>query len=426
MPDDDASGLESQLRLALFTGAVGWRDRNDDYSPAELAAITLLSAHVIAVVTMLLVSAGLPGHQAAVVGNARWLLAAGAGVTLAVAIGPTIAGAFGRLSRQRGNNLQLRTMAVLRVGAAVVVVGCWTALLGPVAPLPVWPLGGVLGCECALTAWSLGVDMTGRAWWWRFQRSSINAGIVLACMVVVAVGPDQAGEVLAVLLTFQVIAVATASTCAGLNHLRRILDQRASRARIDALTDGHKRLAYWIHNAVTTPLRDVRLRVDAGELDTEDVVAALSEVERQLRARQLEEVLETGSVQVAELLQPHVRWAQEREVEVTEVPRFADPTVAIEGEVGRQVHRALEVLVPNAVAAGATKLAFRVVLAPDDVTVEVEDDAGGFELAEIPAGRALHTLQQEFGPGRVTCEQTATGSKVAVVVAQGSENGSRS
>jgi hypothetical protein len=415
--DDDAPELENELRLALFTGAVGWRDRNSDYSPADLAATTLLSAHVIAVVTMLLVSAGLPGHQAAVIGNARWLLAVAAGITLAIAIGPTIVGPFGRLTRRRGR-LQIRTMVVLRVGAAVVVVGCWTALLGPVAPLPVWPLGGVLGCECALTAWSLGVDMTGRAWWWRFQRSSINAGIVLACLVVVAVGPDQAGEVLAVLLTFQIIALATSATCAGLNLLRGVLQQRDVRVQKEALAEGHKRLAYWIHNAVTTPLRDTRLRVDDGEMDIDDVVAALSDVERRLRARQLDEVLATGSVQVAELLQPHVRWAQEREVEVTEVPRFADPTVAIDGEVGRQVHRALEVLVPNAVAAGATELAFRVVLDPDDVTVEVEDDAGGFDLTRIPAGRALHSLQQELGAGRVTCVPTDKGSKVAVIVAQ--------
>jgi hypothetical protein len=126
---------------------------------------------------------------------------------------------------------------------------------------------------------------------------------------------------------------------------------------------------------------------------------------------------------VAELLQPHVRWAQEREVEVTEVPRFADPTVAIDGEVGRVVNRALEVLVPNAVAAGATHLAFRVVLAPDDVTVEVEDDAGGFDLTHIPAGRALHALQQELGAGRVTCISTDKGSKVAVKVAVGVARG---
>jgi hypothetical protein len=403
----DARRLEGDLRIALLTGAVGWRDRNSHYLPAELAVIGVLATSVVGVVAMMLVSAGLPADDAAVAGNARWFAAVGAGLTLVLGVAPTFAWPYGLRPRTMG---PIHELAVLRVAAAMVVIGCWTALLGPIAPLPAWPLGSVVGCECILTAWALGVEMSGPAWWWRFQRSSVHAGVVLVCVVGVAVGPERVGEVLAVFLTFQVITLAAAVTCQGLTTMRGIFDRRDERLRRAALAEGHKRLAYWIHNAVTTPLRDLRLRFQTGELGPEAIVAALERSEHELRLRQLDEVLATGTIELAELLQPHVRWAQER-------------GVTVEGDVGRLVHRALDVLVPNAIAAGAGRLAFRISADPGVVTVELEDDAGGFDLTSVPAGRALHRLQQALGTDQVTCARTAQGSRVRVMVPSGGGNG---
>ncbi|HEV7761190.1 MAG TPA: hypothetical protein VGO78_19420 [Acidimicrobiales bacterium] len=410
----DTRRLEGDLRIALLTGAVGWRDRNSHYLPVELAVVAVLVTSIIAVLAMLLVSAGLPAESAALAGNARWFAAVGAGVTLTIGIAPTLAWPFGLRPRRMG---PIRELAVLRVTAAMVVVGCWTALLGPIAPVPAWPLGSVVGCECMLTAWSLGVEMSGPAWWWRFQTSSVNAGVVLVCVVAIAIGPERLGEVLAVFLTFQVITLAAAVTCAGLTLMRGIFDRRDARLRRAALAEGHKRLAYWIHNAVTTPLRDLRLRLQAGDLDPGAIVAALERSEHELRLRQLDEVLATGRIELAELLQPHVRRAQDSGVVVTEVPRFAEAGIEVEGDVGRLVYRALDVLVPNAIAAGAGRLAFRITTDPGVVTVEVEDDAGGFDLASVPAGRALHGLQNDLGRDRVTCTRTPQGSRVRVMVA---------
>ena len=412
----DARRLEGDLRVALLTGTVGWRDRNSSYSPVELAVVSVLTTNVIAVVTMLFVSAGLPADDAALAGNARWLAAAGAGVTLVVGVGPTLAWPFGWRPRRTG---PIRELVVLRVVSAMVVVGCWTALLGPIAPVPAWPLGGVVGCECMLTAWALGIERKSAGWWWwRFQRSSVNAGVVLFALVVIVIGPERTGEVLTVLLTFQVITLAAALACWGFTVLRGIFDRRDARLHRAALAEGHKRVAYWLHNAVTTPLRDVRLRVQRDDLGADEVTVALEEIEHQLRLRQLDEVLATGTAELAELLQSHVRRAQEHGVEVVEVPRFAEPGITVEGDVGRQVQRALDVLVPNAIAAGATRLAFRIATAADQVTVEVEEDAGGFDLASVPAGRALHALQQDLGRGNVTCHATGNGSRVRVVVTQ--------
>jgi hypothetical protein len=416
----DARRLEGDLRVALLTGAVGWRDRNSHYAPAELAVLAVLVASVVGAVGMMLVSAGLPADSAALAGNARWAAAIVAGVTLLGGVAPTLAWPYGLRPRRVG---PIRELAVLRVLAAMIVIGCWTALLGPLAPFPAWPLGTVVGCECTLTAWSLGVELSGPAWWWRFQSSSVHMGVVLVCLIGVAVGPERWAEVLAVFFTFQVITLAAATTCQGLTTMRGIFDRYEDRVRRTALAEGHKRLAYWIHNAVTTPLRDLRLRLSAGELDPAAIVAALERSEHELRLRQIDEVLATGTIELAELLQPHVRRAQERGVVITEVPRFAEAGIAVEGEVGRLVQRALDVLVPNAIAAGAGRLAFRVAAEDGAVAVELEDDAGGFDLAAVPAGRALDRLQQTLGRDRVTCVRTPAGSRVRVTVPDQRRNG---
>ena len=416
----DARRLEGDLRTALLTGAVGWRDRNSHYLPAELAVVGVLVTSVVGVVGMMLVSAGLPAESAALAGRARWVAAVVGGLTLVIAISPTLAWPYGLRPRTTG---PIHQLATLRVGAAMVVMGCWTALLGPIAFLPAWPLGSVVGAECSLTAWALGVELSGPAWWWRFQRSSVHAGVVLVCVVAVVLDPERWGEVLAVFLTFQVITLAAAVTCQGLTTMRGVFDRRDERQRRAALAEGHKRLAYWIHNAVTTPLRDMRLRLQAGELEPAAIVAALERSEHELRLRQIDEVLATGTIELAELLQPHVRRAQESGVVITEVPRFGESGVTVEGEVGRLVHRALDVLVPNAIAAGARQLAFRVTNDPEVVTLEVEDDAGGFDLAEVPAGRALYRLGQALGADGLACIRTPWGSRMRVVVPHEPDNG---
>jgi hypothetical protein len=408
-----ADRLDDDLRLALLTGAAGWRDRNSSYTPAELAVLAVLVSTIVAVVSVLLLSAGLPAHDAALTGAFRWLAAVGAALILVAGVAPTLAWPFGWRPRR---SEPLRRMAVLRVTAAMVVVGCWTGLMGPVASVTVWPLGGVVGCECLLTAWALGVEASGASWWWRFQRSSIHAGVVLVCVVAVALDPDEALPVLGVLLTFQVIALAAGLTCHGLVALRDAVAHHDARLRTEVAAEAHGRLAYWLHNAVTTPLRHLRLQAQAGRLGTAEVAAALADHEHALRRRQLDEELATGTVQVAELLQLQVRRAEDQGVRVVAVPRFDDAPASVEGEVGRVLQRALDVLVPNAIAAGATELGFAITAGARAVAVEVTDDAGGFDLAEVPAGRALDSLRRDLGPGGVTVTPTGSGSRVRVVI----------
>ena len=140
------------------------------------------------------------------------------------------------------------------------------------------------------------------------------------------------------------------------------------------------------------------------------------ELESSLRLRQLDEALASDRAQLAEVLQPYVRLAQDHGVDVVEVPRFGEAHIPVTGTTGRLIKRALGVLVPNAIAAGAGQLAFRIATTPNGFAVEVEDDAGGFDLGSVPAGRALDALLRDLGPDRVTRVGVDGGSCLRVVV----------
>jgi hypothetical protein len=411
----DAGRLDADLRSALLTGAVGWRDRNSSYTPAEWMVLAVLVASVVAVVSILFTSAGLPATGVALTGGTRWLAALVGALTLVAGVGPTLAWPFGWRPARTG---LLQRFAWLRVAGAAVLVGCWTALLGPlVASVTAWPLGAVVGCECALTGWALGVEPSGPAWWLRFQRSSVHLGVLLLCAVAVLVAPDLGWSVVGVLFTVQVIALAAALVCHGLGALGRRFGEHDRLVERAVVAGAHERLAYWLHNSVTTPLRHLRLRALAPDVPALEVAAALEAVELELRRRQLEEEMATGEVDVAAILQLQVRRAEDRGVRVVDVPRFDETGPHVDGEVGRRVQRVLDVLVPNAIAAGARTLAFGIAPAPDGLVVEVTDDAGGFDLADVPAGRALHGLQRDLGPGCLRVVPTDGGSRVSVTVA---------
>jgi signal transduction histidine kinase len=416
----DAPGrLESDLRVALLTGAAGWRDRDSSYTGAELAAMAVLLACVAAVVTVLLVSAGLPAGSAAVVGAARWGVAVVGGLTLVLAVAPSFAWPMGWRPRRAGPTLGF---AVVRVSAVMLVVGCWTALLGPVAPAPIWVLGSVVGCEYTLTAWVLEARTSGRSWWWNFQRSTVHLGIWVVSIAVAIANADRIGDLLRIPLSFQVIALAAAVTCYGLERLRVALDQRTSAIAHASAADAHERLAHWLHDDLTTSLRSMHLRLRTARIDTEGVAAELERLDHRLRLRQLDEMLATGTVQLAQILQPYVRLAQAHGVDVVDVPRFDEASTTLDGPAGRMVQRALGVLVPNAISAGATELAIKVATDdPAQLSIEVVDDAGGFDLAKAPAGRGLDGLRTELGDRNLTCVATGRGSRLGVRIERAEE-----
>lgn len=149
----------------------------------------------------------------------------------------------------------------------------------------------------------------------------------------------------------------------------------------------------------------------------EQVGGELDLLDHRLRMLQLDEMIAAGPVQLAHVIQPFVRLAQAQGVDVIGVPRFDEASAELRGPAGRLAQRAFGVLVPNAIAAGAKQVSFRIsALEPDLVAVEVEDDAGGFDLAAVPSGRGLDGLRRELGDGNLTYVRTERGSVLRVTI----------
>jgi signal transduction histidine kinase len=305
---------------------------------------------------------------------------------------------------------------VARVTAATTVAGCWTVLLGTAAPWPAWTIGMVVACEVVLTGWSLGLQPRGRDWWRRLQLSGIHFGIVLVSCAVVVDEPDRAGEVALVWLTFQAIALGLGVTCWGLNRLREIIDRRAERAARARAAAAHTDLSKWLHDHVTSAIHLVRRKAESGDLGPAETAAKLAEIEHHLRARQLEELLTSGTSALGDVVGLYLRFARDNDIDLAEVPIFSDPGRPVGPRTGRLVNRAFGVLVPNAIAAGAGRLAFRVLAEPGRVVVEVEDDAGGFDLGAAPPGHGLDSLRRDLGNGSLTRVPVHGGSLMRVSI----------
>jgi hypothetical protein len=409
--------LESDLRIALLTGAAGWRDRNSTYGAAETAVMAVLGASVAAVVTVLVVSASLPARGAAWTGASRWMAAAVGSATLLAAVAPTLAWPW---SRRRRPARSIWPLAAVRVTATATVAGCWTVLLGSAAPWPAWILGSVVAGEVVLTGWLLGIAPSGRQWWWRLERSSIHLGILSVSLLVVVTRPDEIGDLVLVLLTFQAIAAGTGLTCAGLNWLRDVVERRTEGRARQRVSAAHNAMAEWVHDELLTTLRLLRLRMEARELSLDQAAASLTDLDHQLRLRQLEEAMAGGSAELADLLAPYLQLARDHGVDLAEVPGYEESHVRLDGQARQRVQRALGVLVPNAIAAGATSLRLRVRADEDGVVaIEIEDDAGGFDLAEVLPGRGLDRLRRELGAEGLTHAPVEGGSLMRVRVESG-------
>jgi hypothetical protein len=408
---DDSRQLESDLRIALLTGAAGWRDRNSNYGAAEMAVVAVLAANVAAVIMVLIVSAGLPARGAAWTGASRWVAAAVGSATLLAAITPTVAWPLVRRHRPVKSILP---RALVRVVAAMTVAGCWTVLLGAAAPWPAWILGSVVGGEVVLTGWLLGIAPSGRQWWWRLESSSIHMGILAVSGLVLVARPDSIGDLALALLTFQAIAAGTGLTCAGLNWLRGVIELRTEKKAEVRVAAAHNAMAAWVHDELLTKLRLIRLHMEGHELGLAE--AKLTALDHDLRVRQLEEVMTGGSAELADLFVPYLQLARDHGIELVEVPGYEESHFLLESQARQRVQRALGVLIPNAIAAGAGSLRLRVRTDPTGVAIEIEDDAGGFDLAEVPAGRGLDRLRRELGVDGLTRAPVNGGSLMRVRV----------
>jgi hypothetical protein len=397
---------------AFAAGPDAWLDANHpapelDGVARVLERVTLLVAATWPVVT--LAASGGPWDQRTV-GLLVGLALAVAGLLVVVPSAAVRRASRGRPARY------LR----LRLPLAAVAVVAWSGLSVDAALLGLWPLGVAAGCDACRTGWALGVAVQPGRWLARLVVSPVHLGIAVTLIAFAVVGgPGGAGRLLWLYGALAAIALTATLTARALDDRHReAVRRRAARDEAVVLRE-HRSRGHWLHDDVCADLRLLRMRLEGGELERARVLAELDELDHRLRLRQLDELVGSGEVRLAEVVQPFLRRAQQLRVVIVESPSVEDAGMVVDGPTARAVQHAVSVLVANALQAGSPTLAVRLSASAGEIGIEVEDDAGGFDVDRIPPGRALDGLRHELGPGGLTCVRTARGSIVRAVVGTG-------
>lgn len=407
--DDRLGDLDFDLWIAIAAGEAAWADTDERPHPMARAAagmeLLALAAGISIAWTGYLMRSAADGFAQ----FAPWL-ATGAILSLAI----------------RPMRLLLEIRRPVNLWASVVVrsVLVTAALIGlvPNSPayglLTTWPLAVALGIEAALSSWELGIVVRPTTWWKQFVLSPLHLGI-LGAMVAVFVNSGASSErsvtlVLYVLVHFYVFVGAL--TAGAFDFVRRRFDDREMWAAKLAAANEHRRSAHWLHDDVSAQLKLVQLRLRRGELDATATADALQELDHQLRLRQLDELYQSGSVRVAEVLQPFLRSAQGHGLELHAVPTFDDAALMLDERTGRLFGRAAANLTNNAIVAGATRLSVQVSSDDHHVELIVTDNAGGYDVDSLPPGRGLWQLGQDLGTGKIESRPIDGGTQVSVVI----------
>ena len=271
------------------------------------------------------------------------------------------------------------------------------------------------GCEVALTLWAVGMQARPFLWWRRFLSSTPHIGAVGALIIVGAIGHEWR-PVIMLFLTLHVVAGISAITLAVLQNMRRRFLTEVATSERAVADDAARRRAHWLHDEVCTRLGFVQQKVAAGGIRPEAVVDELRALDHTLRERQLEELLGAGSVELAEVVQPYLRLAQQQGVRLVTVPSYEDTTVVVNAETGHLAKRAMANLVANALKAGATELGVTARVRDSVVQIEVTDNAGGFDASMLMPGRGLDRLAQELGRDHLVFKRTAVGMDITATV----------
>lgn len=331
-------------------------------------------------------------------------------VVMAVAPAQTMSG---RPTRPAALGIQLP----IRMLLVLVVVAATFTTMPRWAALATWPLAIALGGDAAVTAWSIGWNPTPLASYRQYLGSPVHLGIVGCLLGVLAIRGYDVGISMAlpIYATFQVWVLVATLTAAWLCMLHSA--ERAEHLRVarSAASDEHRRAAHWLHDDICAELRFAMIRVQSRSVDLAGVESMLDNLDHRLRLRQLDELFESGSVRLAEILQPYVRRAQ-AVATICAVPAFEEASLIVSAETGRLFSRAAAVLTSNALNASAATISFAIEAGRSTISITVTDDAGGFSSKALPAGRGLWTLQQDPNVQSVDVDDVAGGSRVCVTI----------
>jgi signal transduction histidine kinase len=409
------SGSPAALGLwpALAIGEVGWIDGDEPPAARERAvaavlvlALVFLGLHLWGVLPQRLHDAAHPNllWGSAIVGSACALMLAHRPMNIV-------------LGRPRWPGIPaVRT--VWRTLAALVVVASSVALQPGWGAIGAWPIGVAAGADVVLTGWALGLRLRPIDWWVRVTTSPMHLGIVGALVAVTIRQADSefARALVGLYVAWQLWVAASVVTVLLLLKVGQAIEDERGEAASQVLAAEHRRLAHWIHDDVCADLQLTAMRLRTGRIAGAQVEHELTELEHRLRLRQQREVIDSGQARLAELLQPYVRRVQGAGVRLTEVPTLDDASIRVDTELADRFARSVSVLTSNALNAGATEIGVRVRHDDDTVTVTVTDDAGGFTLDEVPAGRGLDSLRADGVHLAVT--PTDRGSQVTADIAR--------
>jgi hypothetical protein len=397
---------------AFAAGPEAWHDST--HPPTELDGVARLVQRV-----ALLLAATWPVVILAAGGGTWDARTAALIVALVLAVAGLIVVVPSALVRQASGGRPKLYLEV-RLPLAGVVLAAWSGLSVDAALLGLWPLGVAAGCDVCRTGWALGVDV--EPWYWlrRLLLSPVHLGVAVTLVVfAIAAGADTAGRLAWLYGALAAITLTGAVTARALDDRQRSATAgRTARDEAVVLRE-HRSRGHWLHDDVCADLRLLRLRLEGATFERTQVLAELDELDHRLRLRQLDELVGSGEVRLAEVVQPFLRRAQQLRVLIVESPTVEDAGVVVDAGTARAVQHAVSVLVANALQAGSPTLAVRLSASAGRIEIEVEDEAGGFDLDRAPVGRGLDGLRHELGRNGLTCTRTELGSVMRAVVVRG-------
>jgi len=407
----------SEVWVAHLAGEGAWGTGEHPEAAARLAAQVQVAGLIVVLSVMWTL---VPERLAS--SAEPWIPITAAVTTTAALLGVLVRPLLLALGRRRPLSRPTTAALVRLVASTTIYLGIVVVLPGWRA-VAVWPLGVAGGADAILTRWALGLPFEGPHWWSTLFRSPVMAGVAagLAIVVVTDVPAQDTVAVLMLLMALGLALFAAWGTMWLLDASRRRVDERVEDAVRRARHEEHRRRAHWLHDDVCAELQLTSLRLRTGRLAPSHVASELADLDHRLRVRQTDELIASGDARLAELVQPALRRLQAAGVRLLDVPSLDDAHLHLQPHEARLFTRLVGVLVSNAVNAGAS--AVSLLLQHDDevIGVTVIDDAGGFPDVPLPPGRGLERLVNELGPGSITIEPTAQGSKVTLRMPYGHE-----
>jgi signal transduction histidine kinase len=412
-------GSKLDLWLAMLAGDRVWADGDSEPSTRQQAVSAFMLVTLF--ITLLVQWVALTGRvdvfaeDGLTTGDRRLLLLTGASLLAAgvIAIRPI------RLLLDRQSDPPSFLASLLWRGLAyLVLIASTAAIIGRARFLAAIPLGLLGGSDALLTLWAIGMSPRPWAWMKSFLFSTVHFGVLGALLAAMFVGPGESALVpmFEIYIAMWLGIVIAGLTVLGADKLSALVD--AQQAAKEAEVRERERLmrAHWLHDDVLSEVHLSTLRLKSAA-DVDAARAELEDLDHRLRLRQLDEVIRGGEPHLYEILQPHLRRAQSLGLQVYRVPPLEVTERRVDQDAARLVHRVVSVLTSNAINAGATRLGLDLLpLDRDRIVITVTDDAGGFDLDAVPAGRGLSNLRVDLGRSAVRRRDVTGGSAVSVTV----------